>query len=135
MPNVHAWAARPDIHLLAAEADLIGDLALAIERSEPELARLLLEEVDRAELHNAATLPADAVRIGSKVRFRDGDSGREREVRIVLPYQADIAEGAVSVLTCIGAGLIGMRAGQSIRWPDTEGRERRLDVAEVRPPA
>jgi regulator of nucleoside diphosphate kinase len=52
-------------------------------------------------------------------------------VQLVYPRQADIAFGRVSVLTLIGAGLIGMRRGQSIDWPDRKGRCRRLRILDV----
>jgi regulator of nucleoside diphosphate kinase len=31
----------------------------------------------------------------------------------------------------VGAGLIGLREGQSILWPDREGNERALQIVEV----
>ena len=41
----------------------------------------------------------------------------------------------ISVLTPVGAGLIGLRPDQVITWPDREGHARRLRVVEVRSPA
>ena len=50
--NTHATEpARPPIHLLAAESDLIGQLALQAEQHQPVVAAMLLEEIERAELH------------------------------------------------------------------------------------
>ena len=37
----------------------------------------------------------------------------------------------LSVMTLVGAGLIGMRKGVSIDWPDRSGEERRLRIVEV----
>ncbi|WP_296220348.1 GreA/GreB family elongation factor, partial [uncultured Sphingomonas sp.] len=56
-----------------------------------------------------------------------------RMVELVYPGDADIAQGRVSILTPIGAGLIGMRAGRSISWPDRDGRERLLRIVSVTP--
>jgi regulator of nucleoside diphosphate kinase len=53
-------------------------------------------------------------------------------VTIVLPADANIAAGRVSVLTPIGAALIGLKAGASIGWETREGEERRLSVLAVR---
>jgi regulator of nucleoside diphosphate kinase len=55
-------------------------------------------------------------------------------VQLVYPAEADIEAGRISILTPIGAGLIGLREGQSILWPDREGRERRLTVVRVTQP-
>jgi regulator of nucleoside diphosphate kinase len=37
----------------------------------------------------------------------------------------------ISVLTLVGAGLIGLSAGQSILWPKQDGRKRSLTVLRV----
>ena len=41
------------------------------------------------------------------------------------------SEARVLNLYLVGAGLIGLRAGQSIEWPTQDGRLRRLTVTEV----
>jgi regulator of nucleoside diphosphate kinase len=38
------------------------------------------------------------------------------------------------VLTLIGAGLIGMRRGQAIEWPDSRGTCRKLRILDVTQP-
>jgi regulator of nucleoside diphosphate kinase len=78
-------------------------------------------------------MPADVVNIGSEVLFRDEVTGREQRVTIVLPQHADIARQRISVLTPIGAALIGLARGASIGWETREGKPRRLTVLEVRP--
>jgi regulator of nucleoside diphosphate kinase len=41
-------ASRPPIHLIDSEAERLGDLALAAEARLPEVAALLLREIERA---------------------------------------------------------------------------------------
>ena len=41
---------------------------------------------------------------------------------------ADIAKGRISVLTPVGAALIGLRPGQSIEWATRTGEIRRLTL-------
>ena len=60
-----AGEVRPPIHLLAAESDMVASLALQMEHRFPVVAAMLLEEIERAELHDARTLPETAVTIGS----------------------------------------------------------------------
>lgn len=125
-------SARPRIRLIDTEADIIAQLAVQAEARAPAVAALLLEEVDRADLYGPDDIPADVVTLGAGLTYRDEASGVTREIRIVLPAHADIAEGRVSILTPVGAGLIGMSAGQTIDWPDAEGRPHRLTLLSVR---
>ena len=133
MPDAFPIHARPPIHLSEADYDAIADLALAIERRSPDLARLLLDEIDRAEIHAGDALPPNVVALGSEVEYLDVESGAVRQVRLVLPAEADIAAGRVSILTFIGAGLIGLGKGQSIDWPCPSGRARSLRILNVTP--
>jgi regulator of nucleoside diphosphate kinase len=135
--NTHikgAASLRPAIHLLDTESDLLGDLALRMEQRFPVVAAMILAEIDRAEIHDRATLPDGVVTLGAEVDYVDETSGVERKVRIVLPAEADISLDKISVMTPVGAGLMGLSVGQSIDWPDLEGRERRIRIVAVRPP-
>ena len=131
MANNRAGEERPRIHLLASESDVVANLALRIEHRQPVVAAMLLEEIERAELYDAATLPSDAVMLGSEVDFVDENSSQMRKVRLVLPADANIAEGRISILTPMGAALYGLRAGRSIDWPDLYGDERRITIVRV----
>lgn len=134
MTRARAPTRRPPIVISEAEHGILVGLAASGARRNPDAARLLLEEADRARLVPQARLPADAVALGSHVTFTDEASGVTRTVQLVLPSEADIGKGRVSILSLVGAGLIGLRAGQSIEWPTQGGRMRRLDVAAVTPP-
>lgn len=134
MPSTAPTDTRPEIVLAQSEAARLSALALSMERSAPLAAGLLLEEIERAEIRPDNAMPDDVVRMHSTLRFVDSLPGRERTVMLVYPPEADISAGKVSVLTPVGAGLIGLAARQSIDWPDLEGRERRLKVLKVRPP-
>ncbi|WP_198373086.1 nucleoside diphosphate kinase regulator [Roseomonas rosulenta] len=127
-------ARRPPILLSEDAHGILVGLAMRGARRTPEAARLLLEEADRARLVPEARLPADVVALGSRVTFTDEASGVTRTVQVVLPSEADIGQGRISILSLVGAGLIGLRAGQSIDWPVQDGRLRRLTVTEVTAP-
>ena len=134
MATVHAGSARPPIHLLASESDMVATLALQAEHRHPVVAAMLLEEIERAELHDVGTLPDSAVTIGSEVDFVDERTRQMRTVEIVLPAMANIARGRISILTPMGAALYGLTAGQSIDWPNLDGHERRIRIVRVRQP-
>jgi regulator of nucleoside diphosphate kinase len=134
MATVQAGHARPPIHLLAAESDMVATLALQAEHRQPVVAAMLLEEIERAELHEPETLPETAVTLGSQVDFVDERTSQVRGVELVLPATANIAEGRISILTPMGAALYGLTAGQAIDWPDLDGHERRIRILRVRQP-
>jgi regulator of nucleoside diphosphate kinase len=131
MSTTNAAASRPQIHMIEEEAEKLSNLAMGIEDRFPQVGALLLRETSRAKLHSPATIPPDVVTMGSVVEFVDENSGARRTVTLVYPHDADIAAGCVSILTPVGAGLIGLRTGQSILWPDRDGHSRRLTILAV----
>jgi len=48
-----------------------------------------------------------------------------------LPADADIERSSLSIASQVGAGLIGLRAGQAIDWPCPDGRPRTLRIVDV----
>ncbi|ODT88292.1 MAG: transcription elongation factor GreAB [Sphingobium sp. SCN 64-10] len=131
MTMTHA-ARRPAIQMIDREADALTSLALGAEDKQPQVSALLLDEIARARVVRAERIPADTVTMGATVDFIDEASGTERTVKLVYPREADIAAGRVSILSLVGAGLIGLREGQAISWPDRSGRERQLRIRAVR---
>lgn len=127
-------SARPPIHLLASESDIVAGLALRAEHRQPIVASMLLEEIERAELHDPETMPDGHVRLGSTVAFVDEHTRQVREVKLVLPGEANIAKGRISILTPMGAALYGLAAGQSIDWPDLYGNHRPIRIVRVTQP-
>ena len=127
-------AVRPVIHMIDHESDTIEALAMAMEARNPDVAELLYGELGRAVLHAAEDMPPDIVTMNCKVDFVDETSGLRRVVKLVYPKDADIENDCLSVLTTMGAGLIGMVAGETISWPDRSGTERMLRIVKVTPP-
>jgi regulator of nucleoside diphosphate kinase len=122
---------RPPIHMIDTEAELLSELAVQTEGRLPQVSALLLEEITRATLHTAKRMPRDIVTMQATVRFVDVESGKDSTYQLTYPQQADVAAGRISILTPIGAGLIGLREGQSILWPNRAGHERELKIIEV----
>ena len=116
---------RPPIQVSETDADR---LFLLIDRAPADTCGLR-EELERAQVR--ACVPASVVAMNSMVEFLDDAHGATRTVQLVYPAQADIAANKVSVLSPVGAGLLGLKAGQSIQWPDRDGRLRALRVLKV----
>lgn len=127
-PNtLAATKTLPKITLRASEFDHLLELA---NTAAPQVATYLTRELGRAVIV-ADDIDAGAVRIGSRVAYRDDQSGRTRTVTLVWPPEADVERNRISVLTSVGAALIGLEAGQSIDWPAPVGGPRTLTVLAV----
>jgi regulator of nucleoside diphosphate kinase len=127
----YSGRAKPPIHISETDYALIASQAMRLEATAPQVAEMLLEEIDRAQVHSRDELPRDVVTLGSVVTFVDESTGVRRRVQIVLPADADIERGSLSVGSQVGAGLIGLKAGQSIDWPCPDGRPRTLRIVDV----
>lgn len=125
----------PPLIISSADHDRLAALADAVSARTPDLAEILLAEIERSRVVPEHRLPADVVRMGSRVTFRDDVSGKEQRVRLVYPVDADIGEGRVSILTPIGTALIGLTKGQSMAWQTLSGADRQLTVIDVEPSA
>lgn len=123
----------PAIVVSDIDHERLTRLATAAEDRAPEAAGVLLAELRRAQVVPLSGLPADIVQMGSTVEFR-ADTGPQRRVTLVFPGEADFAAGKVSILTPIGASLIGLSPGQSIGWTARDGRQHRLTVLAVTQP-
>jgi regulator of nucleoside diphosphate kinase len=130
--SLNDYTLSPEIVLGQEEHRQLTVLALA-GSGHSEVADSLLYELDRARVLPDDRLPADVVRMGSRVTYRVAED--ERQVELVYPARADIALSRVSVLTPIGAALIGLRTGQSITWTTRDGRKQVLTITGVWQPA
>lgn len=131
MTQAASAPARPHIIISRTDAERLGALAEQMERSSPLASQLLLDEIDRAEIRDDHAVPDDVVGMHAFVEFNDEAHGKPRMIQLVYPAEADIAQGRVSVLTPVGAGLIGLSAGQTIMWPDRDGHERPIEILSV----
>lgn len=123
---------RPPILISDTDKQQLGKLARAAFNRLPDVAEELQFELERAEICPSAQVPPNVVRMHSVVRFRT-DKGVEHQVELVYPEEADIIRDRLSVLTPIGAALIGLSEGQAMSWTDREGQPRQLTVLEVTP--
>jgi regulator of nucleoside diphosphate kinase len=130
MPAVVRNRSVPNIVVSAADYERLTDLATASLERLPEVAEELLNEMERAKIVTEGSVPADVVRMGSTVTFRS-DDGRERTETLVYPVDEDSDAHKISVMTPVGAALIGLAEGQSISWTARDGRRHELTVVKV----
>lgn len=122
----------PPIAITVRDSERLMRLADAAAGKYPETADFLAREIERARaLTDVEVLPG-LVMMGSEVEFRDDVTGQTRRVTLVYPDDADVAAGKISVLTPIGAALIGLSVSQTIEFRTPTGGSRSLTVLAVR---
>jgi len=121
----------PSIVLSAQDHERLSNVAQAAQRTVPAVADYLMRELDRAKVIQKDGACAKRVKMGSHVEFRDNETGRVRSIQLVYPAEADPQAGRISVLTPIGAALIGLSEGRSIPWAGHSGESRSLTVLKI----
>jgi regulator of nucleoside diphosphate kinase len=127
--NKSHWT--PSIIVSDIDRDRLSALATAAIDRFPDVAEDLMGEMDRAKVVPSQSFPSGIVRMGSTVEYES--TGQRRRVTVVYPKDADISQGRISILTPVGAALIGLSEGQSIMWTTRDGRSQQLTIIQVEP--
>lgn len=129
----------PEILIPSGDYDRLVEVADRAGQTTPQVAEYLGRELGRARIVPDQEFDPGAARVGSQVTYSDDRNGSRRTVTLVWPQEGDVERNHISVLTSVGAALLGLRAGQSIDWPAPLGGATTLTVVEVRnaggPPA
>ena len=97
---------------------------------DKEHLQALEEELDKAHTVGSRDIPGDVVTMRSQVRVKDMKSGREMDLSVVFPSEADSEQGKISVLAPVGTALLGYRVGDTIAWK-VPGGLRRLKIERI----
>ena len=124
----------PPIRIRQTDSERLAQLAEAAAGTSPATAEFLAREIERATVVPDTAPLAGIVGMESEVTFRDDVTGLQKQVTLVYPKSADIEAGRISVLTPIGAALIGLAVGQAISFETPSGELRSLTVLEVHGP-
>lgn len=124
---------KPNIVISQLDHDRLMGLAEDAPERVAAVADELIAELERAKIVAVGKVPAHVIQMGSAVEFKTQD-GQQRRVTLVYPGEADIAEGKISIMTPIGAALIGLAPGQSIAFAARDGKMQELSVVQVSKP-
>jgi regulator of nucleoside diphosphate kinase len=119
----------PPIRITGPDLGRLDTLVANLSRTSSAVVQFLEREIDRASLAD----PGDAtpfVRMRSRVRFAD-DDGNVRIATLVYPEELSDTPDGLSILTPVGAALLGVAAGQTISYQTRDGRTRTLAVLEI----
>lgn len=90
----------------------------------------LAETLEQADQLAPAEMPRDLVTMHSRLAVQD-ESGVRQELTLCYPDEADAATGYVSVLSPMGARLLGATVPGVIDWTPPEGAPRQLQALEL----
>jgi regulator of nucleoside diphosphate kinase len=123
---------RPDI--LVTKWDL-GNLETLLsahaERWNWRSVEYLVRELMRATIVEEGAIPDNVVTMGSRVEYRERGRGASAAVTLSYPGEREFFDDAISVLTPIGAALLGMSEGQSICYAGPDGCPVTIEVIKV----
>lgn len=123
--------ATPPIVVSSLDLERIEALLEAPAHRHFPGASALRAEIARASIVEPQQMPADVVTMNSTARIVDEHNREEYELTLVYPREADGDPGKVSVLAPVGSAILGLRVGDSIRWPMPGGREAALRIASI----
>lgn len=119
------WIGRADYARLLRSIDRLNEQA-------PDVSQFLSHELERAIVRPEADLPANMVRMGTRVLFARDDNHPMEWAALVFPDEAP-AEGEISLATPVGAALLGLREGARMPYTDHDGQTRHISVQRVLP--
>jgi regulator of nucleoside diphosphate kinase len=106
----------------------IGRLHLALGHP---VARFLIQELERAVLCRPDAIPDHVVTLGSRVLFRLEPVGLSAVRQLVVPHRHRSEGKQVSILSPLGAALIGLSEGDSMPYTNLAGAARVVTVETV----
>lgn len=96
----------------------------------PEIVERFYCELMDAELLDQTKISGDVVTMNSKVLLKELRLGKQIELNITYPEQANDLERKVSVFSPIGTALIGKLVGDHVAW-EIKGRAAEFEILQV----
>jgi len=123
----------PPVTISVTDYDRLAWIATAgvHNRRDLDAAGMLADELTRANVVAAQAVPASVATMHSRVEYRDEATGDISRITLVYPGEEALDRERHSVLTPVGAALIGLSEGQTIRWRTPKGGWRSLSLLRV----
>lgn len=111
------------IYLTELDYKRLVDLIQAQRMSNGSAANIgkLGEELKRAKRVPSEEIPANVITMNSSVLLKDLQSGREMEITLVYPKDADINTRKISIFAPVGTAILGCKEGDVVEWPVPSG--------------
>ncbi|WP_374352352.1 GreA/GreB family elongation factor [Limnohabitans sp.] len=107
------------------------DVTRLSRRLQNNKSSLLIDWLDVATVVEATEVPADLITMNTLFTVEDLPSGETKTLRLCYPEDADPAQGSISVLSPVGASLLGLNVGDTAVWHSPQGKEHMAVVKQV----
>ena len=81
-----------------------------------EVTNLLLKELKSAKMLTQENISDKIITMNSRLVLKELETGREKEITVAYPHEANIAEGKISVISHAGAAILGRHEGDIVVW-------------------
>lgn len=95
-------------------------------------ASMLLREIARAGIIESSNAPRHIVAPHRTFLIRDNINNRMRHAYLTYPEENDTDPNAVSVVSPLGAALIGLSVGDTFEWNNEYGDQRSITVVQAK---
>lgn len=82
----------------------------------------LLGELETAQICDEADMPKDVIRFNTSISIAS-KNGWRKKFRLVIPTDSDIKNNRISILTPMGAAVMGYAQGDAITWDFPSGEQ------------
>ena len=100
-------------------------------RSEPGRTGAIHTLLENSDLVASTAVPGTVVTMYTQVLLQDEQDGSEFKVTLCYPPDANASTGQLSVLSPIGAALLGLQVNEVARWRAPTGEERRARILSI----
>lgn len=104
---------------------------LTLLRDKQDVPAELDELLEVADIVPPAAIPPDRVTMYSQILVESSDASKPHKLVLCYPSDSDPAAGFVSVLSPLGAALLGQRLGETGNWRAPDGTLKSLRVAAI----
>ncbi|MBW8200634.1 GreA/GreB family elongation factor [Flagellimonas abyssi] len=85
--------------------------------------RKLAGELEAAKILDEDDMPKDVIRFNSNVTIVS-ENGWHKKFKLVLPSKSDVKNNRISILTPMGAAVMGYAKGDSLVWEFPSGNQK-----------
>lgn len=124
-------AVLPRIVISTRDFGRLENLARIHLESDHPVADLLLGELERATVCPPDAVGSDVVTMNSRIVFRTTSNTGPRSAVMVYPEDYHPTGQHVSVMSPLGAAMLGIRAGERMPFTDLQGNRFSVAVEEV----
>ncbi len=89
----------------------------------------LVGELESAQVCDDADMPKDVIRFNTTLTI-GSENGWRKTFKLVMPKESDVKTDKISILTPMGAAVMGYAEGDSITWEFPAG-EQKLTIEKV----